>query len=178
MRSLAEALKSTIRDIPDFPAPGVIFKDITPILKDPRLCNAVVDAFYQFALPEKVDVVVGIESRGFFFGVMLANRLGVPFVPIRKKGKLPYRTIEQEYELEYGKACIEMHDDAFEEGARVLIHDDLIATGGTVKAASDLVGRLGGVIAGYTFLVDLTFLGGSKRLAPYNAPSCTLLRYP
>lgn len=175
--SISEALRSCVRDVPDFPVPGVMFKDITPIMKDPLLCDAVVDAFCGFALPENIDVVVGIESRGFLFGMMLANRLQVPFVPIRKKGKLPDATIEQTYDLEYGTACIEIHADAFPSGSRVLVHDDLLATGGTVRAATELVKRLGGTIGGYAFLIELDFLGGRRILSPYGAKVFSLLRY-
>lgn len=172
-----QQLKSTIRDIPDFPKPGIVFKDITPILKNPVLCEELVACFIRQLKPGSIDVVAGIESRGFLFGVMLANKLGVPFVPIRKQGKLPYRTVVQDYELEYGSAAIEIHEDAFGPGTRVLIHDDLLATGGTVVAASQLIERLGGRIAGYAFIVNLSFLAGTERLLPYSPHVISLVDY-
>jgi len=170
-------LKSVIRDVPDFPEPGIVFKDITPILQDPALCGAIVDSFVNRLTTGAIDVVAGIESRGFLFGLMLAQRLGKPFVPIRKQGKLPYRTIKQEYALEYGRATIEIHEDAFSPGARVLIHDDLLATGGTVVAASELIEQLGGQVAGYAFVIGLDFLKGHERLARYSSSVVTLANY-
>ena len=172
-----QRLKMTIRDIPDFPKKGVVFKDITPLLKDPELCNAILDSFVKRLDPDAIDAVAGIESRGFLFGLMLANRLGVPFVPIRKQGRLPYKTVTQAYKLEYGEAIIEIHEDAFPKGARVLIHDDLLATGGTVEAASNLVQQLGGVVAGYAFVINLDFLGGKHRLMRYNSSVISLVDY-
>ena len=129
---IAEQIKSAIRDIPDFPKPGIIFKDITPILKDPALCEQIVDAFIHELKDIRIDAVAGIESRGFLFGLTLATRLGVPFVPVRKAGKLPYTIKQKAYQLEYGTATIEIHTDAFEPGQHILLHDDLLATGGTV----------------------------------------------
>ncbi len=161
-------LHAAIRDIPDFPQPGIVFKDITPILKDPELCKEIVEEFVIRLKDMTIDVVAGIESRGFLFGLMLASRLGVPFVPIRKQGKLPYQTIAEGYKLEYGQATIEVHADAFEEGARVLIHDDLLATGGTVVAASKLVERAGAQIAGFSFLISLDFLNAKGRLTRFS----------
>ncbi len=172
-----QRLRAAVRDVPDFPKPGIIFKDITPILKDPGLCEAVVERMAEPINPETIDVVVGIESRGFLFGLMLAQRLGKPFVPVRKVGKLPYDTVQQEYALEYGSATIEMHADAFPVGSRLLIHDDLLATGGTVTAASHLIERLGGHIAGYTFIICLDFLNGRDRLATFSSQIHTLLSY-
>jgi len=172
-----QALKAVIRDIPDFPTEGVIFKDITPLLKDPGLCKAVLDNFITRLDTCTVDVVAGIESRGFLFGLMLANRLGVPFVPIRKQGKLPFRSVAQDYKLEYGNAVIEIHEDAFAPGKHVLIHDDLLATGGTVVAASQLVERLGGQVAGYAFIVNLSFLSGKERLVSYSQHIISLVDY-
>ncbi|HEY0898804.1 MAG TPA: adenine phosphoribosyltransferase [Sphingobacteriaceae bacterium] len=174
---ITEKLKQVIRDIPDFPSPGILFKDITPILKDPDLCNQVVDALVQHLNGMKVDVVTGVESRGFLFGVMLANRLRVPFVPVRKKGKLPYATVTQDYDLEYGSATIEMHQDAFPAGSKVLIHDDLLATGGTVEAVSKLVQQLGGEVAAYSFIISLDFLKGEERLKKYSKNIIRLVGY-
>ena len=134
---IAQQIKSVIRDIPDFPKPGIVFKDITPILKDPPLCKQIIAAFAERLSGTRIDVIAGVESRGFLFGLSLATELGVPFVPVRKAGKLPYTIKQKVYELEYGTATIELHTDAFEAGQHVLIHDDLLATGGTVTAASE-----------------------------------------
>lgn len=172
-----QRLKAAIRDVPDFPKAGIIFKDITPVLKDFQLCREVLDVFASKLSGKPIDAVAGIESRGFLFGLMLANKLKVPFIPIRKKGKLPYKTIRQEYDLEYGKATIEIHEDAFASGSRILVHDDLLATGGTVLAASQLIERLGGEIAGYAFVVSLDFLDGRKYLVPYSEEVITLVSY-
>lgn len=174
---ITEKLKQVVRDIPDFPTPGILFKDITPILKDPDLCNEVVDALVEHLDGLKVDVVTGVESRGFLFGVMLANRLRVPFVPVRKKGKLPYVTVTQEYNLEYGTATIEMHQDAFPAGSKVLVHDDLLATGGTVEAVSKLVEQLGGEVAAYSFIISLDFLKGEEKLKKYSKNIIRLVSY-
>ena len=176
-KSIDRRLEEVIRDVPDFPKPGIIFKDITPILKDPDLCRAVVERMCALIDPSSVDVIAGIESRGFLFGLMLAERLGKPFVPVRKAGKLPHDTVKQEYALEYGSAVIEMHADAFSNGSRVLIHDDLLATGGTVVATSRLIQRLGGSIAGYTFIISLDFLNGRERLTGYSANIHSLVGY-
>lgn len=172
-----QQLKNVIRDVPDFPKPGIIFKDITPILKNTHLCNAILAEFMGRLEPDTIDVVAGIESRGFLFGLSLAQRLGKPFVPIRKQGKLPYRTVAQAYALEYGEATIEIHEDAFERGTRVLVHDDLLATGGTVIATSELIQKLGGMIAGYAFIISLDFLGGKKKLANYSQQIVSLVNY-
>lgn len=161
---IEQQLKSTIRDIPDFPKPGVIFKDITPVFQDPGLCQAVVDAFVDRLADTRFDAVAGIDSRGFLLGPMIAVRLGIPFIPIRKKGKLPGKTISEEYALEYGTSTIEIHEDAFGSGTRVLLHDDLLATGGTVAASSRLIERLGGKVAAYAFIVSLDFLSGRSIL--------------
>jgi adenine phosphoribosyltransferase len=175
--SLVEQLKNTIRDIPDFPKEGILFKDITPIFKYPDLCNQIID---QIALDVKdweVDVVAGIESRGFLLGATLAMKLGVPFVLIRKKGKLPYKTVSHSYDLEYGSAEIEMHIDAISKGANVLIHDDLLATGGTAAATSELIIKQGGRVAGYNFFIELSFLDGQNLITPYSENISTLVAY-
>lgn len=174
---IADQIKAAIRDIPDFPKPGIIFKDITPILKDPGLCEAIVNAFAEKLAGTEIDVIAGVESRGFLFGLMLAAKLGVPFVPVRKAGKLPHTVKQKVYELEYGTATIEMHTDAFEPGARVLIHDDLLATGGTVTAASGLIQELGGIVAGFCFVVELGFLGGAEKISPINKNLFVLAEY-
>ena len=163
---IEQQIKQAVRDIPDFPKPGIIFKDITPILKDPLLCENIVDAFIKQLKGIRIDVIAGIESRGFLFGLTLATRLGVPFVPIRKAGKLPYTIKQKAYDLEYGTATIELHTDAFEPGQHILIHDDLLATGGTALAASELIQEMDGIVAGFSFIVGLSFLNGRERIAP------------
>lgn len=174
---LVEKLHLSVRDIPDFPKDGIVFKDITPILKDPKLCTEIVEEFVQRLGDTEVDVVAGIESRGFLFGLMLANRLGVPFVPIRKQGKLPYETICESYQLEYGQATIEVHTDAFEPGAKVLIHDDLLATGGTVVAASKLIEKAGAQVTAFTFVISLEFLQAQGRLTRFSDKVISLVQY-
>ena len=166
--SKIQEIKDIIRDIPDFPKKGIIFKDITPLLKHPDAFRFAVDALGEALAKKKVDYLVGIESRGFIFSPILAYKLKVGFVPVRKKGKLPYRTEEISYELEYGKATLEIHQDAFPKGARVAIVDDLLATGGTALAAAQLVEKLGGRVEAIAFLVELTFLKGREKLARYN----------
>lgn len=170
-------IKLAVRDVNDFPKRGIVFKDITPILKDPALCREIIMALAEQLKGIDVDVVAGIESRGFLFGPSLAQLLGVPFVPIRKLGKLPYKTVQQSYELEYGSATIEIHEDALIAGQKVLIHDDLLATGGTVVAASKLVKQLGAEIAGYSFIIALDFLNGRERIGPYCKRVLALASY-
>ena len=174
---LAAKIKQTLRDVHDFPKPGIIFKDITPVLKDSQLCAEITAALALQLKDVKVDVIAGIESRGFLFGLALAQALNVPFVPIRKAGKLPYKTIKQSYDLEYGSATLEVHEDAFTEGQHVLIHDDLLATGGTVVAASKLVEQLHAKIAGYSFLISLDFLNGKERLEEFSSNTFTLTSF-
>lgn len=170
-------LESVIRNIPDFPKPGIMFKDITPILKDSKLCGRVVDAFVEQLKDVRIDAVAGIESRGFLFGLMLANRLGVPFLPVRKQGKLPAETVQEPCELEYGSAILELHKDALKPGDHVLIHDDLLATGGTVSAATRLVEKLGGEVAAYSFVISLDFLKGREMLRNHSEKIITLINY-
>lgn len=174
---IAQQIKSAIRDIPDFPKPGIIFKDITQILKDASLCLDIVDAFVSQLSDTRVDAIAGIESRGFLFGLTLANRLGVPFVPVRKAGKLPFTIKQKAYKLEYGTATIEMHTDAFEPGQHILIHDDLLATGGTALAASELIKEMGGTVAGFSFVVGLGFLNGRERISPISDKVIVLADY-
>ncbi|MCH8567536.1 MAG: adenine phosphoribosyltransferase [Balneolales bacterium] len=159
-----EQLNSKIRDIKDFPKPGIIFKDITPLLRDPDTLYMTNRLLAKPFLKEKVDLIVGLESRGFLFGPSLAMRLDAGFVPIRKPNKLPAKTISASYKLEYGEDSVEIHADSIIKGNRVLIHDDLIATGGTAAAATELVERLGGEVVGYSFLINLSFLEGTKKL--------------
>lgn len=174
---LENKIKNTIRDVVDFPKEGIIFKDITPILEDVKLTSEITDAFVQKSKTLKPDAILGIESRGFFWGILIAQSLGVPFIPVRKKGKLPYKTISYKYDLEYGSAEIEMHEDAIHEGMNVLIHDDLLATGGTAMAAAELVKSQNANVVGFTFLVNLTFLEGDKRLMPYTNNIISLVNY-
>jgi adenine phosphoribosyltransferase len=164
-----------IRDIPDFPQPGIVFKDITPVLSDHAAFSEVVDRMTEHARAFQPDLIVGIESRGFLFGTPLALALGVGFAPIRKLGKLPYETINEEYALEYGTNTVEAHTDAVKPGQRVVIVDDLLATGGTAGAAAALVERLGGIVVGYCFVVELTFLNGRARLP--GRPIAALIAY-
>lgn len=174
---LEQKLKSAIRDIPDFPKPGIVFKDITPVLKDSMLCEEVVEAIVKQLQGTDIDVIAGVESRGFLFGMMLANRMGIPFVPIRKQGRLPYKTVAESYKLEYGQATIEVHEDAISRGQRVLIHDDLLATGGTVVASAKLIEKLGGIVAGFSFIISLNFLNGEGRLTRFSDRVNSLVRY-
>ena len=156
--------KSIIRDIPDYPKKGIIFKDITTLLKNPSAFQGVINVFYEKLKNEKIDKIIGIESRGFIFGAPLAYKLNVGFIPIRKKGKLPGETISVNYDLEYGTDQIEMHTDALKKGERVILVDDLIATGGTALAAIKLINKMEAEIIENLFLIDLTFLGGSKSI--------------
>ncbi|RFZ90604.1 adenine phosphoribosyltransferase [Mucilaginibacter conchicola] len=165
---IEQQIKDAIRDIHDFPKPGIIFKDITPILKDPELCHNITEAFMEQVKEMKIDAIAGVESRGFLFGLTLATRLGIPFIPVRKAGKLPYTVNQKIYELEYGTATIEIHTDAFNPGDRILIHDDLLATGGTVTATSELIKDMGGEVAGFSFVVGLSFLNGREKIEPIN----------
>ena len=168
MNSLSDKLKDAIRDVQDFPKKGVVFKDITPILSDATLMSDITNFLAVVYQNQEIDAIAGIESRGFIFGPLIAQSLGIPFIPIRKSGKLPYKTISQSYALEYGEASLEIHTDAIKEGSKVLIHDDLLATGGTASAASELIKRIGGKIAGYTFLIELGFLEGRKQIQSYT----------
>ena len=166
---------SHIRDIPDFPKPGILFKDITPLLLDPQGLAAAIDALAAYGREKRVDLVVAAEARGFILGAAVARELGAGFVPARKPGKLPSEVVSAEYVLEYGIDALEMHADALSDGARVLVHDDLLATGGTARALCDLVEDRGGHVVGCAFLVELAFLGGRERLAPFDVH--TLISY-
>lgn len=161
---IADKLTKTIREIPDFPKPGIMFKDITPVLADPELSAEVGKTFFGYWKDLGIQGVVGIESRGFIYGSQLAQKLRVPFVPIRKAGKLPFKTIKHSYDLEYGSAEMEVHTDAISNGQRILIHDDLLATGGTARVASELVKKMDGKVVGFSFLVELGFLKGARLL--------------
>lgn len=174
---IEEKIKAVIRDVPDFPKEGIIFKDITPIMLDAALSLEIVDHLVELYRGQDIDKIAGIESRGFLFGYPLAMRLGLPFVLIRKAGKLPYHKISHAYDLEYGSATIEMHVDAIQQGDRVLIHDDLLATGGSAGAAAELVQKCGGTVAGFNFLVGLNFLNGEQKLAKYSKNITNLVGY-
>lgn len=163
--TLAHDVRAAIRDVPDFPKPGVMFKDITPVLSSPALFTRVTTSLADAAAGMQVTHVVAIESRGFIIGAPIAQKLGVPFVPVRKPGKLPHRRVREEYALEYGTDALEMHEDALGYGARVLVVDDVLATGGTAAATRRLVERAGGLVVAFSFLIDLTFLHGRQQLA-------------
>lgn len=164
MSSLEERLKTIIRDVPDFPKKGIMFKDITPILSNVEVMKDITNFLSIIYQKQEIDAVIGIESRGFIFGPIIAQTLGVPFVPIRKSGKLPYDKVSQTYGLEYGEDELEIHIDAIKKGDKVLIHDDLLATGGTADAAAKLIKKLDGIITGYTFLIELQFLNGRQNI--------------
>jgi adenine phosphoribosyltransferase len=168
-------LRAKIREVPDFPKPGILFYDITTLLREADAFREVIDRMAEAVKGERIDLVVGMESRGFIFAAPLADRLGAGFVPVRKLGKLPAETIEVEYDLEYGTATLEIHRDAISPGQRVLVVDDLLATGGTVLGTIELVRRLGGEIAGLSFMVELTSLGGRDKLGEFAIH--TLLAY-
>ncbi|MDD4868929.1 MAG: adenine phosphoribosyltransferase [Kiritimatiellae bacterium] len=161
-------IKAAIRDVPDFPKPGIIFKDITPVLLDPNLFKAVIGLFVKRHKGKRIDKIAAIDARGFLFGGALAEKLGVGLVPIRKKGKLPYKTFEETYDLEYGTATISIHQDAFKKGERVVLIDDLLATGGTAAAAANLIRKAGGKVVEIDFLVELAFLKGRRKLQGYK----------
>ena len=168
-------LEDLIRDIPDFPSAGILFKDITPLLLDPAAVRSAVRRLADWARPREVDYVVAAEARGFILGAPLALELDAGFVPARKPGKLPHDTVSAEYILEYGVDALEMHADALADGARVLVHDDLLATGGTARALAERVEALGGSVAGCAFLVELGFLEGRRRLEGFDV--CALVGY-
>ncbi len=164
-------LKAYVRDVPDFPKPGIMFKDITPLLQDPLALRYAIDKLAEFGVPRKPDVVLGAEARGFILGAALAYSLGAGFVPARKPGKLPWRVSQADYELEYGMDSLQMHQDAIRPGQRVIVHDDLLATGGTARAKIDLVEQAGGLVVGVAFLIELSFLGGRDKLKGYDVLS-------
>jgi adenine phosphoribosyltransferase len=169
------SLQSLIRSIPDFPKPGIVFRDITPLLADPAGLNGAVEALTELTADLRPDIVIGAEARGFLFGPALARELGAGFVLARKPGALPHTTIRAEYALEYGTNVLELHADAVTPGSRVLVHDDLLATGGTARALCSMVEQLGGEVVGCAFLIELAFLPGREALAPHEARA--LIRY-
>lgn len=174
--NIEQAIKQALRDVPDFPKPGIIFKDITPIFYDQKLCTRIVDEFIAH-FDKKPDAIVGIESRGFLFGFLVANKLGIPFVLVRKAGKLPYKTVSLEYDLEYGTSKIEMHEDALQKEWNVIIHDDLLATGGTADAAANLVKKLGANVLGFNFVIGLDFLNGENKLINHSKNITCLVHF-
>ncbi|WP_405398670.1 adenine phosphoribosyltransferase [Maribacter sp. Asnod2-G09] len=167
--------KSLIRDVPDFPKEGVVFKDITLLLQNPKALKETTNALYELLEGQKIDKVVGMESRGFIFGPLLADKLNAGFVPVRKPGKLPSATLRETYDLEYGTDTLEIHIDGIEKGDRVLIHDDVLATGGTANATCKLIEKLGGEIVQCNFLIELTFLEGGTKINSY--PVKSLMKY-
>ena len=167
----ADELAALIRDVPDFPKPGIVFKDIMPLLADAETLKGTIEALAEWAAPREPDLVLGAEARGFITGGALACRLGCGFVAARKPGKLPWRTVSVKYALEYGLDALELHADAIRPGQRVLIHDDVLATGGTAKAKIDLVEQPGGVVAGVLFVIQLDFLNGADQLGDYDVHS-------
>lgn len=174
--SVAERLNASIRTVADFPKPGILFKDITPVFLDWQLCNDIADELIG-RLAAKPDAVCVVESRGFFIGMLLAQKLEIPLVPVRKKGKLPAETRAYTYTLEYGTATLEIHKGVIEKGWNVLIHDDVLATGGTAVAAAELVKAEGGEIAGFAFIVDLSFLNGREKIAHYTSQIDAVISY-
>lgn len=166
-----DALRAAVRDVPDFPKTGILFKDITPILSDGALLRTAIDCFVADCAGQEIKKIVGIDARGFLFGATVADRLGIGFVPIRKRGKLPWKTESLAYKLEYGEAEMEVHTDAFEPGERVSLIDDLLATGGTASAAAKLIEKAGGNVVQAQFLIELGFLEGRAALAPVPAKS-------
>jgi len=174
----AQDLRAHIRDIPDFPQPGIVFKDITPLLLNPAALDAAVDTLADQVSSLQVDLVVAAEARGFILGAALARQIGAGFVPARKPGKLPHQTVSAQYLLEYGVDALELHADALSDGARVLVHDDLLATGGTAGALCELIEQLGGQVVACAFLVELSFLGGRERLASHEVRSVIAYEQP
>src|SRR5438132_7146521 len=170
-----DKLRASVRDVPDFPKKGIVFKDITPILKDGGLFRASIDAFLDRCRGKKIDKIVGIDARGFLFGSVVAYELGVGFVPLRKKGRLPYKTESAKYSLEYGEAEMELHIDAITRGEQIVLIDDLLATGGTSASAATLIKKVGGELVTAIFLIELDFLHGREKLAP--TPIISFLKY-
>jgi adenine phosphoribosyltransferase len=164
-------LRDKVRDVPDFPKPGIVFKDLMPLVADPVYFKETIDRLEAIARPLEPDVILGAEARGFIFGGALADRLGCGFVPARKPGKLPWETVEATYELEYGTDSLQVHADALGKGSRVIVHDDVLATGGTARAKTELVEQLGGQVVGVLFVIELAFLHGRDKLEGYDVHS-------
>ena len=174
---ISQKIHTAIREVTDFPKPGINFKDITTILLDPILSNEIIDAFIERLKGKKIDAIVGVESRGFLFGFLLANKMNIPFIPIRKVGKLPGETLKFKYDLEYGSAEVEVHKSDIKKGWNIVVHDDLLATGGTACAASELIQNLGANVAAFTFVISLDYLNGSEKLEKYSKEIISLKRY-
>tara|TARA_Y100000589_G_scaffold24455_1_gene20204 strand:+ start:2387 stop:2914 length:528 start_codon:yes stop_codon:yes gene_type:complete len=174
---ISQKIHQAIREVPDFPKPGINFKDITTLLLDSKLSSNIIDAFIERLKRKKIDAVVGIESRGFLFGFLLASKLEIPFIPIRKVGKLPGETLRYKYDLEYGSAEVEIHKSDIKKGWNVIVHDDLLATGGTACAAAELVQDLGAKVTAFTFVISLDFLNGIQKLEQYSKDIVSLKRY-
>ena len=174
---ISQKIHTAIREVPNFPKPGINFKDITTILLDPELSSDIIDAFIERLKGNKIDAIVGVESRGFLFGFLLANKMNIPFIPIRKVGKLPGETLKFKYDLEYGSAEVEVHKSDIKKGWNVVVHDDLLATGGTACAASELIQQLGARVAAFAFVISLDFLNGNERLEKYSKEIISLKRY-
>jgi adenine phosphoribosyltransferase len=174
---ISEKLDKAIREVPNFPNQGINFKDITTLLLNPELSTEIVDAFIERLKGKQIDAIVGVESRGFLFGFLLANKMNIPFVPIRKVGKLPGETLKFKYDLEYGSAEVEVHKSDIQKGWNVVVHDDLLATGGTACAASELMQQLGANVAAFAFVISLGFLNGNERLRKYSKEIISLKRY-
>lgn len=175
--NIEERIKTTIRNVPDFPKQGINFKDITPVLLDAKLCGEIVEFVYQEVKDLGLSAIAGTESRGFMFGFALAQKMNLPFILIRKKGKLPADTFEASYDLEYGSATLEIHKDALKKNDKVLIHDDLLATGGTAVASAELVEKCGAEVKAFNFLIGLDFLNGEEKLKEITENIITLARY-
>ena len=175
--NIKDKIDKIIREVPNFPKEGINFKDITPLLMDPNISSDIIDSFIDRFNNIRIDAIVGIESRGFLNGFLLANRMGIPFIPIRKAGKLPGDTVSQTYDLEYGRSEIEIHRSDVQENWNILIHDDLLATGGTACAAAELLLKLNAKIAGFSFVVNLQFLDGKNKLEKYSNNIITLIDY-
>lgn len=174
---IQDRIKRAIRDVKDFPKEGIVFKDITPILADVQLTHDITLAIAKEFEALEIDAIIGVESRGFFWGTLLAKELGIPFIPVRKKGKLPYKTVSYKYDLEYGSAEIEVHEDVIKEGMNILIHDDLLATGGTAAATAEIVRKQKARVTGFSFLVILDFLKGTEKLQQYSNNINGLVNY-
>lgn len=175
--TIEEKVKASIRDVADFPKQGILFKDITPILENPVLCREIAASLSEPFKNQEINAIVGVESRGFLFGMLIAQHLNIPFIPVRKAGKLPYHTVSWSYDLEYGSATIEMHADAIKPNWKVIVHDDLLATGGTAAAAAELIISQGATVEGFSFLVELSFLNGQNALSKYCTEIKSLVTY-
>jgi adenine phosphoribosyltransferase len=175
--TIEEKIKRHVRDVADFPKQGILFKDITNLFEHPQLCSEIVEEMAQRFAPLHLDAIIAVESRGFLFGPSVAMRLGVPFILVRKKGKLPYKTISQSYLLEYGEATIEVNQDVIQPNWNILIHDDLLATGGTAEAVAKIILSQQANIAGFSFLINLSFLDGERKLSPYSTNIINLATY-